>query len=171
MKLSVQIAAGVACVTLLGSGCAEADTVLNYTFDAGSFYDFGGVNNTVSGGFTYDATTQVLSNVNYVRGGDVFTVGSHTGPGAQAPGPTELYFGDTTTSDYDVYEFQSSLALGGTDTITAAYHPEEEVTAGGSISATAVAAAAPEPASWALMLTGFGLVGYAMRRRAFVAAA
>ena len=32
-------------------------------------------------------------------------------------------------------------------------------------------AAVPEPASWALMIAGFGLVGAAMRRRAAAAAA
>jgi hypothetical protein len=30
---------------------------------------------------------------------------------------------------------------------------------------TADAAAVPEPASWAMMISGFGLVGGAMRRR------
>jgi hypothetical protein len=34
------------------------------------------------------------------------------------------------------------------------------------MTATAAPAAVPEPATWALMLTGFGMVGYAMRQRA-----
>jgi hypothetical protein len=31
--------------------------------------------------------------------------------------------------------------------------------------------AVPEPASWAMMITGFGLIGYASRRRARMVAA
>jgi hypothetical protein len=169
MKLSMQLAVCAVSSTLLGSGLAQADTVLNYTFDSGTYFDFsGGSSNAVTGSFTYDATTQTLSNVIYDRGGDMFTVGATTGPGAQASGPTELYFGDTTSGDYDVYEFQDSLALGGTDPIVSGSHPAIYVGAGGSVTASP-ASAAPEPASWALMLTGFGLVGHAMRRRAFVA--
>jgi hypothetical protein len=37
-----------------------------------------------------------------------------------------------------------------------------------AITATTAAGAVPEPASWALMIAGFGLVGGAMRRRAAV---
>lgn len=35
----------------------------------------------------------------------------------------------------------------------------------GNVAFRAAAAAVPEPASWALMILGFGVVGYAMRRR------
>lgn len=155
-----------ASLSLIVAGAAQADTILHYTFDPGSFFDFsGGASNAVSGSFTYDATTHVLSDVNYNRGGDIFTVGSVSGPGGTNPvPPTELFFGDTTTSDYDVYEFQSSLDLGGTDTILSGTHPSIVISAGGSISA-AGAGAVPEPASWALMLAGFGVVGGAMRSR------
>ncbi len=37
--------------------------------------------------------------------------------------------------------------------------------AGGSYRANVVIDAIPEPSTWALMLAGFGMVGYAMRRR------
>lgn len=36
---------------------------------------------------------------------------------------------------------------------------------GGSYTANVTFAAVPEPATWALMILGFGVVGYAMRRR------
>jgi hypothetical protein len=154
-------------LSLLAAGVAQADTLLNYTFDAGTYFDFlGGPSNTVTGTFTYDATTQVLSAVNYDRGGDIFTVGSVSGPGGSNPmPPTELFFGDTASGDYDVYEFQGSLALGGTDTILSGTHPAIYISTGGSISATPTTAV-PEPAGWAMMLAGFGLVGCAIRGRA-----
>lgn len=41
----------------------------------------------------------------------------------------------------------------------------------GTYEATTAAAAVPEPASWALLVTGFGLTGAVMRRRVRIAAA
>ena len=171
MKFSMQIATAAVALSLVGFGAANADTYLNYSFDIGSYYDFsGGPSDTITGSFTFDTTTEVLSNVNYVRGADVFTVGSVTGPGGTNPSPpTELFFGDTTTGNYDVLEFQNSLNLGGTDPIVGGFHPSIVVTAAGSIT-SGVAGAVPEPASWALMLMGFGLVGGAVRSRKFGAA-
>ena len=158
MRFSIKIAAAAVSLSLLGGIAARADTVLQYTFSSDTHYDFdGGSANTVTGTFSYDATNQTLSDVNYNRGSDIFTVGV-------VGSPTELYFGDTTSGDYDVYEFQNSLALGGTDTITGGFHPAIVVDVGGSVS-TASTAAVPEPASWALMIIGFGLVGCATRSR------
>jgi hypothetical protein len=158
MKFSVQIAFAFVSLSLIGAGAAKADTVFQYAFNSGSFYNFqDGGNNSVTGTFSYDATNQTVSDVNYSRGDDIFTVGL-------VGSPTELYFGDTTSGDYDVYEFKNSLALGGTDTITGGFHPAIVVDVGGSVS-TAGAAAVPEPASWALLIMGFGLVGCATRSR------
>lgn len=42
------------------------------------------------------------------------------------------------------------------------------VSGSSSLRISAVTAAVPEPASWAMMLVGFGSIGYAMRRRAKV---
>ena len=42
---------------------------------------------------------------------------------------------------------------------------------GGWVAATITAGAVPEPATWALLITGFGLTGYAMRRRTAALAA
>ena len=95
--------------------------------------------------------------MNYNRGGDIFTTG--------VVGSTkELYFGDTSSSDYDVYEFATSLANGGTIAITNGYHPAIVVDVGGSVSA-GPNGTIPEPASWAMMLAGFGIVGSAVRSR------
>ncbi len=37
--------------------------------------------------------------------------------------------------------------------------------AGSDIDAVGILAAVPEPATWALMILGFGVIGYSMRRR------
>ena len=166
MKLAIQMAVAAASLSLIGAGSAKADVILNYTFGPGTYFDYvGGSSNAVTGSFTYDATTQTLSSVNYNRGGDVFTVGSVYGPGnINGPSPTELYFGDTTTNDYDAYQFQAPLANGGTDTIGSGTHPAIPISAGGTITSSFVSAA-PEPASWALMMLGVGLIGIMMRSR------
>ena len=166
MKLAIQMAVAAASLSLIAASGAKADVIINYTFGAGTYFDFaGGSSNAVTGSFTYDATTKSLSNVNYNRGGDVFTVGSVYGPGnINGPSPTELYFGDTTTSDYDAYQFQAPLANGGTDTIGSGTHPAIPINAGGTITSS-FASAAPEPASWVLMMLGVGLIGIMMRSR------
>jgi hypothetical protein len=41
---------------------------------------------------------------------------------------------------------------------------------GGTLTISAATAAVPEPATWAMMIAGFGAVGYAMRRRQKVTA-
>ena len=41
----------------------------------------------------------------------------------------------------------------------------------GALNPQAVGGAIPEPATWAMLLTGFGLVGATMRRRAAATAA
>lgn len=167
MKMKPMLGAiGAVGAAILLASSAQA-TILHYTFDPGAYYDFAGFNNTVTGSFDYDTAAGTFSNVDYVRGGDTFTVASSTGPGA---GVDQAFFGDTSTGDYDVYQFATPLAGGGTDTITAAFHPAEFVAAGGSVSTTGLAAAAPEPATWAVMVLGFGLSGAMMRRRGTVAA-
>ena len=165
MQTAGLVAAAIAGV--LAGSTADA-AILQYSFDAGSYYNFsGGSDNAVTGTFDYDTADGSFSNVNYNRGGTIFTVASSTGPGAQ---PNQAFFGDTNSGDYDVYQFANSLAAGGTDVITAAYHPSIVVDGGGSVS-VAGADAVPEPATWALMLTGFGLAGALTRRQRKVALA
>ena len=157
MKFRTKIAIAAISLSLMGSGGAKADTILHYSFDPGSYFNLGGVDTSVTGTFDYNVTTQTLENVNYNRGGDIFTVGSLD------YGPTQPIFGVFGSADYDVYQLNNSLALGGTDLILSGTHPAIAVY-GAGVSVSTVGAV-PEPTSWALMLLGFGAIGYAMRRR------
>lgn len=56
--------------------------------------------------------------------------------------------------------FTSVLIRGGTSSGTAETYNLDDLTFG-----TSVVSAAPEPTTWALMLVGFGVVGFAIRRR------
>jgi len=172
MKFSTQIAVAAVSLSLMGVGVARADTVLNYSFSADTYYSFSGATTPdVTGGFSYDVSTGLITNVSYTRGPPGSTTSFTSGalyPGLTTSDPTEVYFG-TFGGNYDVYQLHRSLALGGTDKIDAVYHPSQGVYGGGSV-IEAGAAGVPEPASWALMLMGFGLVGYAVRGRKFGAA-
>ncbi len=158
MRFPGQMAVAAVALSMMGGIAAKADTILHYQFAPGSYYDFnGGDSDSVTGSFSYDVDTQAVTDVNYTRGSDHFTTGS-----TYFGDPTQVLFGTFATSDYDVYQLQNSLALGGTDTITGGTHPAILIDAGG-----ALVAGVPEPASWALMLLGVGAVGGVARRRRF----
>ena len=155
----VHIAIAALSLSLMGASIAKADTILDYTFSPGSFYNFiGGASYSVSGSFSYDVDTGILSNVDYTRGSDHFTTA------ALYSGPSEIYFGPFGTADYDVYQLTNSLALGGTDVIFSGTHPAIPIDAGGSLVEGVAASATPEPATWAIMLLGIGGIGATLRR-------
>lgn len=101
-------------------------------------------------------------------------------PYGNFPGVT-YNFGDATSIDYtsargframfgtgylDIYSALPISPTGSTalaQTTAETFEKQTRYLTGGSISA--VAAAVPEPATWALMILGFGLVGAAMRKR------
>jgi PEP-CTERM motif len=91
-----------------------------------------------------------------------------------------LYVGNSSDADYTAEFFDSSNALIGSQTISLIGGSYGELSFMGAISSARIfstsnvwvaddlsftAGAVPEPASWALMIAGFGLVGSAMRRR------
>lgn len=76
---------------------------------------------------------------------------------------------DNTDMDED-YNLASMLLLGGSHTLTVTYDIAAASTGtpagySGTLTLSPLSGAVPEPASWALMLGGFGLVGGTMRSR------
>lgn len=164
-KTSVLIAVAAGAFFTVGR-VAHADVLLNYTFTPGSYYNYSETSTFAAlGGFTFNATTNTISNVTYTA--------VQTGTGKPGPfhftigtvvSPTQVdfsgdYTGDVFFGDINTYFFSQSLALGGTDTITGGAYYGFPKLAGGSVT-TAV----PEPTTWGLMLIGFGAIGMAVRR-------
>lgn len=155
------ISKALCAVSILYSGSAYA-TVLNFDITGNGTARFTldtsivkpmFVNNTgitytnVSGtynGVTASRSVQFFNSTNY-GGFNVGFVGQGTGP--------VLYTGSTADPVFNLGTFQLQPFGFG-------------VKGGYTVTIAAVAAAVPEPATWAMMILGFGLVGYAVRRRA-----
>lgn len=157
-RRNLALCSALATLTLTGGAAAHADTLLNYSFDPGSVFNVGCCSYSALGGFTYDATTDTITNITYNAqpGGYVFT-------SATVNSPTDVTFAGDCCGDQDEYFFARSLALGGTDTIVGGAFPSNPalpVSASGSVTASV-----PEPAAWALLLVGFGALGVCLRAR------
>lgn len=97
---------------------------------------------------------EVLSGGSTIASGTIPGISGYTGFG---------YFGFSgATFDELKLQVQASGYTGGFD--AAAYEA-------GAFDAFTTGGAVPEPASWALMIAGFGMVGFAMRRRKVALAA
>ncbi len=73
--------------------------------------------------------------------------------------------------DYFLIGYGYNLSLAGTSTVYALVNDTFYSNNTGAFEATVTAATVPEPASWALLIAGFGLTGAAMRRRRIAVAA
>ncbi len=125
-----------------GSGNAGTTTTFRTTFSLAG-YDF--ANATLSGQALFDNFGEIFLNGNQVGG-------TITGFGSLAPFGTNANFftAGLNTLDFVLHN------QGG---------PEAFQVAGLTVTAAPLVGGVPEPQSWALMLSGFGLVGFAMRRR------
>ena len=155
-----------AALSLVAVSPASASVVV-YTFAPHSYHTATGDKSlAVTGSFQFDTNSGLVSAVDYNNQDDNvhYTFGGERNTGD----PTSVYFSPVqstnffTTPRYDVFQLGSTLANGGTVLIVSGTRPFVNVVAGGSLTA---AAAVPEPATWAMMLMGFGIVGAGLRGR------
>jgi hypothetical protein len=153
---------GAGALALAANTAAVAATLV-YTFNPGTSFDFGGGNSyDATGGFTYDTVLGQVTVVNYTA---VQTGTGPTGPfiftAATTVSPTIVNFTGDCCGDENEFTFAQSLATGGNIAITGfRYRSDLVLPVTGSATA-----AVPEPASWAMLLVGFGGMGLAMRAR------
>lgn len=154
MKLLLGAALAVAAVT----AAVPAQAAKFLTFD-GQTGTFGNTKVTTSS-FTDTFTFTVPSNG--LAGSTISSV--------KVSKPTDINFTSVTLNgaEFDIgstgiFEFRSITAplLAGLQTIIVKGTSGKSASYAGTLSFAAV----PEPASWALMITGFGVLGVAMRRR------
>jgi len=169
MKLISGCAAlALAAFTTAGVNAAQVDYSLsNVVFDDGTTATGGfSIDDTSGNLLSFDISTQagVLPGAHYLTGDaglrDVF--GQNQYLFAKYNG--NFYY------QYLVFQFASPLTS-GVNTMSGYYNYECDncTTVRFIVSGAAVSGAVPEPASWALMLGGFGLVGGALRSRRKVA--
>jgi len=164
MKAKILLAGLAAVGGMVATGVANADTDLIYSFNPGSYFDFSdGPTYSANGTFVYDATKGIVTDVNYYALPGPFDFSSAT-----TVSSGDVIFTGDGEGDGNEYIFLQSLALGGTDNITGGNYwfegvSEGGVTAGGSV--TEIGTAVPEPATWALMMFGLGLIGLGLRTR------
>ncbi|MBV8972518.1 MAG: PEP-CTERM sorting domain-containing protein [Sphingomonadaceae bacterium] len=80
----------------------------------------------------------------------------------------DLYFGSVVTGSYDTYDQVVATTAGSSYHVVFDYSNRANPS---GFRATTSASTAPEPATWALMIGGFGLVGASLRRRSVALAA
>jgi PEP-CTERM motif len=164
----------IATAALVAISAGSANAAVRYDFEAFSSFPLGIPNDVVSGGFSVTLADFVISptTVQASSLSSCFAFGSASGVlpcgnqilatqagfddyilfgFAQPQGPAQVayYFGEGALSSVGIY-------------LTTAFGPDQA----GRLTVTLVGGAVPEPASWAMMIAGFGLVGAAMRRRA-----
>lgn len=134
------------------SGSRNAQFTLDTADATPSFFQSNFAN--VTG--TFDGSTQTASLINFSQTSFIANlniVGTTLGF-TQFTGPA-LFTGTNASPLFTPGTYQLSSIVSGRSTLTIA-----EVTDGGGMGL-----AVPEPASWALMIAGFGLVGASLRNR------
>ena len=183
MRISISVLAVAACLAAAPATAAVSVIASNIDLSKGA-YTFGqtatdtftlsfnpaGGNNPVSVQTTGTAAVPLIFGqpaVTFTDPGRTATFGPNYFPGfGSLPNATAAPF-SITSSDLGLrYSIGSDEYFGyarfaGANLISVAF----ETQANTAITGGAVAAAVPEPATWAMLLVGFGAVGGAMRRR------
>lgn len=169
----------------LAAGSAQALTTFNFSYDFG---DQGKVVGTLAGTLLSDNNTIAVSAIN--RHATVSAPGNTPVAGPALPLVTTIaaYLASLPTTP-QVTRDGSHMELLGCDSIycseglffdtTGVFggpiavvgYGEQAMQAAFDANSWSIAAAVPEPASWALMIAGFGLTGAALRRRRIAVAA
>ena len=181
-KLAISLAATAAAVAIAPSASAQATCTQTYdvgtvgstTLSSGNVFTI-----TAPGARTLCYTFQLTQAMTLSSAGFTVAAGSPFAFNI-TPGSLNLY-SSATASNYATYSpITSSVSatydsFGPMPLATNYYMIQVMGTSSASTSNTAdvgssfrfspVASAVPEPAAWALMILGFGVVGYAMRRR------
>ncbi|UAK23445.1 PEPxxWA-CTERM sorting domain-containing protein [Sphingomonas nostoxanthinifaciens] len=150
------ILAAVVAATIGGAAVADASVVYSYSNPVGgaSFSytasDFITSNTAISGAATNSCSVFgfTCTSVNFSFSGAIATISASSL--FQSPFGS-LPFSDSST--FNAADLMTPGAHGSTSNIFA------------SLTVTQMGGAVPEPASWAMMLAGFGIAGGAMRRR------
>ena len=169
--LGIAAAAFAAIVTF----ATPASATVRYDFTALSSFDFGSGFGQITGSFSYLAPTFIVPDATIPVGSLLScTYNSTEGPATCAdqnflndvvPGNETIAFGGNTVGGgIGVYYYFDSTAfstLGVHDTVVFGTAQQGQLTV----------SSAPEPATWAMMLVGFGGLGAAMRSRRKLASA
>jgi hypothetical protein len=140
--------AALAAFLVLSLGTAQA-AAITWTFDG-----------SIGGAFDYDADTNTYSNVNFSFFLDPYTsvLGTSSATELHAVGNAfgdtmDLTYGAALTNAGGVVSYSGAADLNSTHT--------DFIPVAGNLTAVGV----PEPATWGLMILGFGGLGFAARRR------
>lgn len=160
-----------ALVSVIAAAPASADITFNL-FNVSLLTPAGGPAGTLTGSFTTNNTRTTVTGYNIVAsafgsfGGYTYT-SANSGVTATIL-PTQYFQLDSAGSANELRLYFTAPLTNAGATLNSTFSYEFE-TSGGSRSASgsvvAATAAVPEPATWSLMLLGFGTLGYAMRRR------